>query len=133
MWSEDPRDWFTVMAAFPCGMLQTAVSYPVSESFMVLTQLVLPGVSYWSQNPLSLSIFCLCLSTCKLLILLPCTPLLAHEFIPSLVPLVPLREIHRAQLLSLVERWQYLSFSPDSSLSVSGLCSALPMCKFRTL
>lgn len=35
--SGDPRDWFTAMAVFPCGMLQTAVSYPVSESSVVLT------------------------------------------------------------------------------------------------
>lgn len=94
MCSGDSRHWLTSMAVFPCGMLQAAVSYPVSESFMVLTHLVLPGVFYWSQNLSSPPIFCLCLSICKLLILLPCKPLLAHESIPSLVPLVPLREIH---------------------------------------
>lgn len=87
MCSGDPRDWFTVMSVFPCGMLQTAVSYPLSESFVVLTQLVLPGVFYWSENPSSPPIFCLCLSVCKLLILLPCKSLLAHVS-PSLCPSV---------------------------------------------
>lgn len=133
MCSGDSRDWFIEMAVFPCGMLWTAVSYPVSEDSWFSHSLSFLTFLYWSLNPSSPPTFSLCLPICKLLILSPCKPLVAHESISSLVPPVPIRAIHRAQLLSLAERWQYLGFSPDFSFSLSGLCCTLPMCKFRSL
>lgn len=131
MGAQEAPEAASVMAVLPWGMLCTAVSYPGSDSLESHT--ACPSWCFFLQSESIFPTNILSLPVCKLLIPSPCKPLVAHESIPSLVSLVPLREIHRAQLLPLAERWQFLGFSADFSFSLSGLFCALPVCEFGGL